>query len=338
MDEINVLITATGGPTALGILKGLKDINGIRIIGTDIEKENAGAQFCDANYQIARISNTKRYVKDILTIINEENIHVIFPTMQDEITIYQNLKNEVNVKIAIPNSANTRALVDKEELYKYLDKKTAVKYIPEHYVFSTNQELNTIVQNKFYDDESVFVKGVSGHGGLGAVRLTSKEMFLDAIKKGKSKIYALEDYLRVESNERRMVMKYLDGMEYSVDVFAFKGEVITAIPRKRNRVSNGIVIDGSVDNNLEIIKSAKEVTERLLIDGFINMQFIESKDGYKLTDLNARFCGSQIMSFGANVNFPYLYISYNLLNKKIAVNPNWNTRMIRYWESCFFYD
>ncbi len=338
MSKINVLITATGGPTALGILKCLRDIDGIRIIGTDIEKANAGAQFCDINYQIARIVDETNYIQDILNIIDKEKIHVIFPTMQDEINIYQDLKNKVNIKIAIPDSINSQALVDKEELYKYLEIKGAGKYIPEHYVFNTNQELSKIIQDKFQNDESVFVKGVSGHGGLGAVRLTSKELFLDAIKNGKSKIYATEDYLGVESTEPRMVMKYLDGMEYSVDVFAFKGEVITAIPRKRNRVSNGIVIDGSVDNNLEIIKSAKEVTELLLIDGFINLQFIESKDGYKLTDLNARFCGSQIMSFGANVNFPYLYISYNLLNKKIAVNPNWNTRMIRYWESCFFYD
>ncbi|MFC3418884.1 ATP-grasp domain-containing protein [Salinicoccus hispanicus] len=77
------------------------------------------------------------------------------------------------------------------------------------------------------------------------------------------------------------------------------------------------------------------MTESLVTDGFINIQFMESETGYKLTDINPRFCGSQVMSLGANVNFPSLFIDYFHLGNAVPVEPVWNTRMLRFRDQIF---
>ncbi|GAB3049504.1 ATP-grasp domain-containing protein [Virgibacillus ainsalahensis] len=179
---------------------------------------------------------------------------------------------------------------------------------------------------------------MNGNGALGFAILTNRENYLKAIKEGKNKIYNMDDYCEVPSMERRIVMEYLKGTEYSVDVYIHNGKVIVAVPRERTQVSNGIVLDGTVVFNEELIQAATEITECVATSGFINLQFITTDDGYQLTDINARFGGSHVMSLGAGVNFPYLFLQYELLGEHVTVNPQWNTRMIRYRDHYFIPD
>ncbi len=59
---------------------------------------------------------------------------------------------------------------------------------------------------------------------------------------------------------------------------------------------------------------------------------------FEQTDINPRFCGSQVRSLGANVNFPYLFLQYNVLGEYVTPEPIWNMRMIRYRENVFIRD
>ncbi len=338
MKRINVLVTAVGGPTALGIIKCLKDVEYINIIGTDVQKYAAGSIFCDKFYCISPISDIESYKKEILEIVAYEEIDIIFPTLQDEIMIYQEFNKDLGTEVAIPLSDTPDLLIDKEKLYKFLEKKNLIEYVPKYYAFNNNAELLNIVEKYFNNEKYVCVKTVQGHGGLGFAILTDRKNYIEALYKGKDKVYDLQDYCEVNSSNRRLVMEYLDGIEYSVDILLHQNKVIAVLPRRRIRVSNGIVIDGTVENNKKIIDIASTIALIIAKNGFLNLQFIHSNNGYKLTDVNARFCGSQVMSYGAGVNFPLLYIKYNILNEYVPVNPKWNTRMVRYWESCFFYD
>lgn len=338
MKRINVLITAVGGPTGLGILKCLQNIDNIRLIGADIKINNAGYSFCEKIYCVPRITDIENYKREIVKIIETEKIDVIFPTLQDEISIYQEFRKQIKSEVALPISDNLEILVDKVKLYEFLENTKLEAIIPKYFAFQYNNELKELVDKNFSKEKYVCVKDVQGHGGLGVAILTNRENFLKAIKSGNNKIFNFTDYFDVNSDNKRMVMEYLNGQEYSVDVLLHHGEVIVTVPRKRKRVSNGVVIEGTVEFNEEIINLAKAVAKIIARNGFINLQFINSAKGYKLTDVNARFCGSQVMSYGAGVNFPHLFIQYNLLNDHVSVSPKWNTEMIRYWESSFFND
>ena len=335
---MRVLVTAVGGPTGLGIIKCLKSINDIYLIGTDISPYAAGRTFCDKFYTIPRVSDVESYVREVKRIVLEEQVEVLFPTLHDELLVYWTNSEHIPTHVALPISDHREALVDKDKLYKHLEANRLEQYVPRYRVFQSGEELKAVIQQEFWKDEYVCVKRIRGHGGIGFVVLTSRERYLEALEEGERNVVNMSDFYEVPINTPHMVMEYLSGTEYSVDVLLYEGQSVIAVPRKRNRVSNGIVIDGSVEPNDQLVVTASQIAQSVARSGFINVQFRDSENGFKLTDINPRFCGSQVMSFGAGVNFPYLYIQYNVLKERQQVQPRWHTRMVRYWESCFFYD
>ncbi|WP_100009786.1 ATP-grasp domain-containing protein [Lentibacillus sediminis] len=335
MRNLNVLITGIGGPTAQGILRGLKDKENVHTIGTDRRCVTAGNLFCDAFRQTPPYTQVDAYKQAIKEIVKEEKIDAVFPTLHGEIEVYEDLRNELDLAVALPVSDQFEVMMDKEKGYQFLAENDLHQYIPKYYGFSNAAELKQIAESAFSEGPYICVKQVTGNGSMGFAVLTDRDNYLQAIEKGQNRIYNIADYLDVPSNERRIVMEYLDGKEHSVDVFIHEGEVITAVPRERTHVSNNIVLDGKVVFHKDLIEAATVITKAMATSGFINLQFITTDDGYKLTDVNARFGGSHVMSLGAGVNFPYLFLQYNVLGETETVNPVWNTRMVRYRDHYF---
>ncbi|WP_163971831.1 ATP-grasp domain-containing protein [Oceanobacillus halotolerans] len=338
MENINVLVTGIGGPTAQGIINGLRKIDNINIIGVDRRSMTSGHQFCDKTYQVPRYTQKDQYRKAIIDIIHTEQVHAIFPSLHEEISLYQETREDWGAIVALPKSDNFPILLNKENTYEFLIKMGLGSFVPRYYGFNGPDELRQIKYVFFPDERFVVTKIVDGHGSLGFAILASEEDYLKALKEGRRKIYNINDYCKIiDQEERKIVMEYIEGIEYSVDVFMHEGQVVVAVPRERSGVSNGIVLDGTVIYHEELIHASSEIAKAIATDGFLNLQFMKSKDGFKLTDVNPRFCGSQIMSLGARVNFPYLFLQYNLLQEFVSVTPRWNTRMLRYREHFFVY-
>lgn len=338
MKKVKVLVTAIGGPTAQGVLRRLREKENVFIVGADRRTVTSGNQFCDVIHQIPRFTELDAYKKAIAEIVEKEQIDVIFPSLHEEIEIYHTFRNELPALVALPESEDFEVLKDKEKVYEFLAEHNLHRYIPKYVGFTDTDDVLKILGHSFPEDSCVVVKEVSGYGAMGFSILTSRENYLKALKAGKNKVVNIADYCDIPSSDKRIAMEYLDGQEYSVDVFLHKGKVVVAVPRERTGVSSGLVLDGKVVFNEDLIQAATEITECIATDGFINLQFFQTESGYKLTDVNARFCGSQVMSLGAGVNFPYLFIQYNLLGETAAIAPKWNTRMIRYREHFFIYE
>ncbi|RNF41153.1 ATP-grasp domain-containing protein [Planococcus salinus] len=338
MKNIRVLVTGIGGPTAQGILRGFLEKDNVYVVGVDRREVTSGNQFCDKTYTIPRFSNLDAYKSAIQTIIEEEEIDAVFPALHEEIEIFNDFRKELDAAVALPNSEHFDVLVDKEKAYGFLEEQGFSTYIPRYIGFSDTDELKPIIDQHFADEQFVVVKQISGYGALGFAVLTDRPTYLQALKEGKNKIVNIDDYVDIPSTDRRIAMEYLGGTEYSVDVFVHNGKVVVAVPRERTGVSSGIVLDGKVIYNEQLIKAATDITESMVTDGFLNLQFFSSEDGYKLTDINARFCGSQVMGLGAGVNFPYLFLQYQVLGEYEKVTPRWNTRMIRFRDHFFVYE
>lgn len=335
MRKIKVLVTGIGGPTAQGVLRGFLEKENVYAIGVDRRELTSGNQFCDKTYTIPRFTNIEAYKKAIMEIVKKEEIDVVFPALHEEIALYEDFRDELDALVALPESAHFDALMDKEKTYLHLLENGLSKYIPKYKGFTGTDNFQQLITGNFKDEEYIVVKEVTGYGAMGFSVVTDHKRYLDAVKQGKNKFISVEDFIEIGSGQRRIAMEYLCGTEYSVDVFLHDQKVIVAVPRERTGVSSGIVLDGKVVYNEELIKAATEVAVSLAENGFLNLQFFKTDDGYKLTDVNARFCGSQVMSLGAGVNFPYLFIQYNLLGEYVKVKPRWNTRMIRYRDHFF---
>lgn len=338
MKKVNVLVTGIGGPTAQGVLRGFLDKENVYAVGVDRREVTSGNQFCDKTYQIPRFTDVELYKKKILEIVKKEKIDVIFPALHEEIALYQEFREELGILVALPESDHFKALMDKEQTYIHLAKNGLSKYIPRYIGFTSTRKIRQIINSHFAEDENIVVKEVTGYGAMGFSIVTERDRYLQAVRQGKNKYISVEDFSEIDSGDRKIAMEYLSGTEYSVDVFLHDDQLIVAVPRERTGVSSGIVLDGKVIYDAALISAAAEVAESLASEGFLNLQFFKTDNGFLLTDVNARFCGSQVMSLGAGVNFPYLLIQYKLLEEFVEVNPRWNTRMIRFRDHFFIHE
>jgi carbamoyl-phosphate synthase large subunit len=332
---INVLVTGIGGPTAQGVMSGLADEENITIVGVDRREVNSGRPFCHKFHQIPGMIDLGSYKNKIKEIVQLEKIDVIFPSLHEEIEVYASFKKELDVVVATPDTDYIHALNNKAEVYKLLEQMDLEYYIPKYFVFQNKEELKVVMDKHFSRDKFTVAKQVSGHGALGFALLTDRKTYLEMLTKGQKNYVALQDYCDIPHEGGEMVMEYLPGQEFSVDVYVYEGNTVTAVPRERTGVSSGLVLDGKVIYNEALIEAGSVVSEALIHTGFMNLQFIEHEGSYKLTDINPRFCGSQVMSLGAGVNFPLLVIEYELLQNKPDVHPKWGTRMLRYRDQFF---
>ena len=339
MKKLTVLVTSIGTPIAHGVLKGLKETEDIRIIGIESRTLTAGNVFCDRVYRLPRFTEDKAdYFRQLSDVIDKEQVQAVFPSHPYEIDLYEDYRQSLAVPVALPHSPHFERLTDKEATYKWLEEQGLSDYLPAYYAFDTQDELKKLIDKKFQQEDELVVKDVSGHGATGFALLTHHEKFIEAIEKQQPRVYALDDYLKTDNTERRMVMKNLDQPEFSVDLYVHDSKTVISIPRERTGVSNGLVLDGIVIEHTGLIAISSEIAEALIDEGFINLQFMKEDGDFKLTDINPRFCGSQVMSLGAGVNFPQLFLTYNLTDERPIPKPKWNTRMLRYRESVFFHD
>lgn len=335
MENINVLVTSIGGPVAQGVLKGLNEIGNTRIIGADRREITPGNLFCDNVYKIPRFTDGDVYINRLNEIIKNEAIDVFFPGHPMETDLYEEYKKHLDIPVALPQTKEYKDLLDKEQVYVKMKELGLDQYVPYYVGFSNNDELVSLKQEFFPKEERIIVKESTGYGAIGMAILTGRENYLNAKKAGNNKVVSIEDYLEISGGTRRILMKELRKPEFSVDIYVHDSQVVVAVPRKREGVSSGLVLDGTIENNSELITAAQDIAGQLIDNGFINMQFMLAEDGYKLTDINPRFCGSQVMSLGAGINFPELFIQYQLLGERPEPIPLWGTRMMRYRDTYF---
>lgn len=336
MKQVTVLVTGIGGPIAQGVLKGLKQLDFCYLIGADRRDVTAGHQFCDETYSIPSLDSPEEYRRSIQQLVKEHEIDAIFPGLHGEMSLYsKEFIEQLGVPVALPKSEVWEILFSKAAIYSYLQQLGITEHLPFYKAFQTNSELKDLLSSDFVDDELVVVKSIDGHGATGFVILASRERYIQAIENGEKAIIARDDYLQTNLSNARIIMKYLPGQEYSVDLYIHNKNVVITIPRERTGVSNGLVLDGQVVYNEKLITASETIASKLISDGFINLQFIQVGDNYELTDINPRFCGSQVMSLGAGVNFPSLFIHYHVLRKSIYPTPKWNVRMLRFRDEIY---
>lgn len=96
-----------------------------------------------------------------------------------------------------------------------------------------------------------------------------------------------------------LVMRYLEGPEYSLDVLAQAGELAAAVVRRKQ---------GSVqhlEEQPDLVESARRITAHFGLSGIFNLQFKAEAGVAKILELNPRPSGGIGVSMCSGINFPY---------------------------------
>lgn len=342
MSELTILLTGAGAPGASGIIKSLETgfDRSVRLIGVDKNPHAYGFALVDTHYTVPS-GDEDGYIEYMEGIDNTENVDVILPLTTAELQPLANARNQFDARVMVSPANSLELANNKGELYAFLDEHD-FDAAPAFRCVSTEDEFIDAVTELNYPSEPVCFKPpvASGMRGFRILDETGDRLERLLEEKPGAAVTSLDEVIPVltagETFPELIVMEYLPGREYSVDVLARTDGVDPIVPRSRSKTRAGITFEGTVEAKDDLIDAAREISQALGLEYNINLQFRYDSAGQpKLIEINPRVSGTIIMCTGAGANMPELGVRYALGESLPSVEIEWGTRMTRYWQEVF---
>ena len=337
MKDLHVLITGVGSPGIAGTIFSVRNNSENRpvtIIGTDINDQVVGRYFCDDFYKIPKASSSE-YLDTIISLCKKKGIDVLIPQNTAELLILSDNKQlfkQIGTKILVScNEAITKAN-DKFNLMK-----TAQCVGVPTTKFALCSDFENLKKNVevIGQGEDVVVKPPISNGSRG-VRIVTKNRNRknDFYNEKPNSLYiTLEELHETLGDEfpELMVMEYLPGEEYTVDMFR-NNRTFVAIPRVREVIRSGITFGASLSNDERLIEYSRLLADACDLTLCFGFQFKLNKEGIPmLLESNPRVQGTMVMSTFAGANVIYASVKDILGEPVPEFKIDWNTRLLRYW-------
>lgn len=318
MIEKNIMILSAGRRVELvQRFKNAAQRLGVKskIVAVDISDTAPAIYFADTFYFIPRIS-ADGYIESLIDISNKENISLIIPTIDTEL-----LKLMEN-REKIENSTNAKILLSRDEVIKICRDKNNTQRFFEKNGFGVPKQLSDDdICNGNYSFP-LFIKPEDGSSSINTFKVKNKE--------------ELDFFIRYI--DKPMVQEFIEGTEFSVDVFCdFESNPITIVPRIRLATRSGEIAKGKIVKDRDVIEDVKRLISVLRPTGHITVQCMKTKRGIEYIEINPRFGGGAPMSIDAGADScENLYRI--LIGESLSYNENYldETLFVRFDNSIMF--
>lgn len=344
MKDLVILMTGAGAPGAPGIIKSYRN-NGernVKIIGVDAKNLVPTVNMLDA-FETVPMASDDLFIDSILTVAKKYNVDVIQPLVTRELELFSEkielFRNE-GIGVCVSPIDNLIIANDKAKLIRALEAEGLA--VPHYYVVKDIESFIRACEKLGYPNEVICFKPSKANGSRGFRIIDNtidRKKILFEMKPNSTYITYDEavDILSKGDFPELLVMEFMPGEEYSVDMLVDHGEVKYAIPRLRNVMNGGISTDCTVVNSKDVIEYAERVGKCLKLHGNIGVQVRRASDGRpKILEINPRVQGTIVCCSAAGVNMPYFGIKMALNEDIPKVVVKWNTRMIRHWDECYY--
>ncbi|MBS5986932.1 ATP-grasp domain-containing protein [Clostridium sp.] len=342
MKDLTILSTACGAMFMPGFFNCLKE-NGernIKIIGVDMEDNPFMDNLLDGYYQVPTYTDDN-YVDILLDICKKERIDIFFPQISMELPIILKRINDfrrLGVKVAMSDGQTLNVANNKFKLYEHM-KKHGLR-TPEYYHINNVDELVEGAKKLGFPEKNVVVKVTESSGSRG-VRIIKNnlcrvENFL--YKKPSSFDISMEDMCKIIKECKELpdtiVMEYLPGCEYTVDLLADHGKTLYIAGRRNYESSMSIAMASLIEKKDNAYKLCEEIVSTLGLDGNIGFDFmLDENNNPVLTDLNPRITATIIIYKDGGLNLPYLRVKQLMGEKLPKIGIKYGIRMKRrYWD------
>ena len=354
-EVVTVLVTGAGSPGAPGVMRSLRVASSagaagatrVRIIGMDMKDSPVARQLADAFYVVPAATDSGFIVR-LVDICQQERVDVVLPMVSAELMVLaknRDVLERSGYRVSVSPPDALALAINKARLYRFLSREGVG--VPEFRVVNTADDLLSAIHNLGYPSAPVCFKPIIGDGSRGfhvldSHRKSAAHLFTEKPNSAYLSYSELTMALRgVRAIPSLLVMEYLPGEEYSVDLLANHGQILISIPRLREATVGGITTQGMVPEKAsvsDVVECATSVTQRLGLHGNIGVQV--RRDGMgrvKVIEVNPRLQGTVVHCTGAGVNLPYLAVKLALgmpiLDDELRVR--WGTRLTRYWTEVF---
>lgn len=342
-DEVTVLMTGAGAPGASGIVRSLRapDDRDVRIVGVDMDPDAYGFALVDESETVPS-GDAPEYVPRMAEIAEREDADVVLPLTTAELDPLAARRDAFDATVMVSPASVLDTANDKASLYGFLAE-AGFDAAPAFRRVESRSAFLDAVDELGYPDRRVCFKPPVASGMRGFRVLDDRtDDGLDRLlgEKPDAAVTTLDTVLPVldsgESFPELVVMEYLPGEEYSVDVLAMGDRVGPVVPRSRSRTRAGITFAGTVEKRPALIDAAADIARELGLEYNANLQFKYDAEGTpKLIEINPRVAGTIVMCVGAGVNLPSLALDYALGETPADPEVAWGTEMVRYWQELF---
>ena len=341
-DPVTVLLTGAGAPGASGIVGSLRtnEERPVHIVGVDADPDAYGFSLVDEAHPVPHGTDDD-YVPRMVEIAEREGADVVLPLTTAELGPLAANRDAFDATVMVSEAAALDVANDKGQLYEYLAD-GGFASAPTFERVASEEAFVAAVQSLGYPDLPVCFKRpvASGMRGFRVLDPNTDRLTRLLSEKPTNAVTTLEEVRPVLASSDEfpelVVMEYLPGAEYSVDVLAMGDEVGPVVPRERARTRAGISFEAIVEEREDLVREATDICRGLGLEYNVNLQFRYDEDGdAKLIEINPRVAGTIVACVGAGANLPYLGVKYALGERPPPVDVAWGTRMVRYWQEVF---
>lgn len=339
MKDITILFSACSSPSAPGMFHFLKNVKErkIKIVGVDIQDDPSVYFMVDSFYQVPA-ATAPNYVDIVLGICKKENVTVYFPNISVEVEAVVARKNEfdtIGVKLSVSNIDSIRISNNKLRTYQMLQK--AGISVPKFYGVHSVEEFIAGCKHMGYPAHPVCLKIVDGSGSRGVriIDATRSRYEIFVHEKPNSFFTSYEDMLNVlkqagDNFHEMMLVEYMPGNEYTVDLLAEKGKILYQVGRENVVSLMSIAQESILVKDEEAYRVSSQVVELLNVDGNMGFDFMRTADGRPvLMDINPRITATVSVVAAGGVNLMYLRIKQLLDEEMPRCEPIYGTRLKR---------
>lgn len=337
-------MTGAGAPGAAGIIKCLLQDPTIRLIVADADENAIGKHLHSPFLQLPKASESN-FIAELLALGEREKIDLIMPLVTKELLPLSQNKERfeaAGIKVLVSPAKAIELSNDKAACYHFLESKGLA--VPKAFLVKTIEEFIHAAFELGHPQNAFCFKPCVANGSRG-FRIVS-----DSINEAEQ-LFQFKPYntnitythaLKILSSQPfppLVVTECLPGDEYSVDCIAKASKAVLVVPRKREKMINGISVQGRFVNDENIVRYCTEIIEQIGLHGNIGIQLKQSKNGDPLLlEINPRVQGTIVAALGAGVNLPLLAVKQELgiTIQPEETNVKWGTAFARYWTEVFY--
>ena len=285
-----------------GMIWALRDYGDVRIVGFVFSEYAAHREFLDASY-LAPSWDDPEYVPFLEEIITKEKVDLVFPVVTKSLefmaSIADTIKEHTGATVVTSEESLIRIANNKALLLDRLGADESISdNIALHRVAGNKVELLAAIRSFTDEGTACIMKPVRGENKDGFLKIVSDDEYEKAFLEGKSSrlmtVSILESMTgKLDFTEPMLVMPYLSGQEWDVDILADKGHILSCTIRKNLGMFDGLSACTETSEDPRLFSICEKILKVLPLSQIFCISFKEDENGIpKLLEINPRAMGS----------------------------------------------
>jgi carbamoyl-phosphate synthase large subunit len=311
---VRVLVTGSGGPSAVGVLRSLAREPRVELHAADIDPNAAGLYLVPRERRLLLPrGDDDSFVPALLDWCRGAGIDVLFPTVDQELLPIARARD------AFAHAGVALVLADERALATCLDKWALHLACRDRLPVPRTELLDGSFDAGAWQSPFV-VKPRRGSGSRGVRVITQPGELRDVPRDGTI-----------------LVQQYLPGEEHSLDVLASPGGAVGAVvPRLRLKVDSGIAVAARTVHDARLMELGAAVARTVALGWVANVQVRADEHGAAhLLEVNPRFPGTMPLTIEAGVDMPRICLAMALGAPLPAIDGFREVAMVRFLEERF---